>query len=393
VDLLDPEAAGSAISRLKGIGFYRLGDPNGKINCIIGTDNARCHLVIIDSKNLNSREFKICGPMLRRTDKFPWLKLTWECAPLWGYSCSQFKTFGNFGPNNSQFDEPVNIASYIDNNTAGEIGKGPINVWVADYSNNRIAHLRYTTSGNVEWVNTVGNFNRPVDIAFRDDDETPSIYIAEERGGQISRIPVTNSNYRLFQDVPGNLQEPGIQINDGTGLVRPTGICLNRSGDRNGQTNTVTYVYVADAGTGKLYRFLEAGAKLQYINCVSLPSLGEERTHVGIRSDKFGTLYVFDRDAGKVLVYSPSLEKLSEFGSQGKHSTTEIKFELPYSGFITEDNLFVIDRWSDNSGLQQFNIGGIDIVSMGVDYAGKTATILSDKHLINVHIKLTGAQI
>ena len=377
VDLMDPKAAGNFISRLKGVGFYRLGDPAGDINCVIGVDNAKHQIAIVDSKNMNEKKFEICGPWLRRKKGFPWVKLTWECTQLWGYKCSKLNTFGGFGDGSAQFRFPMNMASYIEKNDEGEAGKGPINIWVADYQNERISHMRLNTNGNMEWINSVGNFNHPIDIAFRDDDETPALYIAEETGGQITRIPVVNNDFSFFQNIPGHLQEPGIQINDGVGLKKPTGICV-KNGDQDRLLSSATFVYIADAGTEKIYRFMETGATLQYIDCVALPPLGKERNHLGIRNDKYGTLYVFDKKGGKVLIYSPNLEKLSEFGSSGIHSNNTVKFNDPITGFVAEDNLFVVDRWSESSGLQCFNIGGIDIISASVDYVGKTATVTAD---------------
>ncbi|MBN1575890.1 MAG: immunoglobulin domain-containing protein [Chitinispirillaceae bacterium] len=370
-DILDPAIAGNLISHLKGVSLLRL--DSSDINCAIGVDNSKNRLVIIDSKNEIVKDLKICGPMVRRKKRFPWFKITWECATLWKYSFSKLGIFGESGTANGQFSYPSNIAS-----CAGKKSSDPFDLWIPDSRNNRIAHLRYSLGGNMQWVNSIGTFYHPIDIACRFDIETPSLYVAEEKGGLIVRVPFSDENISFYQGMEGQLQEGGIDIGKAGGFGRPTGVCLNRGTDNDGWENSITYVYVADAGNEKIYRFMEAGAYLQYMDSADLPPLKEPRSHVGIRSDRFGTIYVFDCDAGKVRVYSQGLEPLSEFGSPGDHSSTDIKFNYPSTGFITSDNLFVIDRWGGNSGLQRFNIGGIEIVSAAVDYAGKTATILAD---------------
>jgi predicted acyltransferase (DUF342 family) len=371
-DLIDPNSARKILARLYGIGLYRLGG-GSLINCCIVVDNASHRLMIIDSRNNDLQEFKICGPMIRRKSGFPWFRITWECTVLWSYSCSKLKSYGEVGNKNGQFSLPTNIVS-----DAGDQTGGPINLWIADSYNSRISHLRYTTSGTMSWINKVGRFYEPVDLAYKHDKVIPTIYIADKMKEQIVRIPITDSEVEDYRDLKGHLVETGFVTDLRDGFSRPTGICLNRSGDRDGWVNSITYVYVADAGNQKVYRFMEAGSRLQYLNSVSLPPLSEERRQVGIRSDRFGTIYVFDESLGKVLIFSPSLEKIGEFGSPGDHSSTDIKFTRPGFGYITGDNLFVSDGWACNSGIQRFNIGGIDIVSASVDYVDKTASIVAD---------------
>jgi hypothetical protein len=371
-DVINPEVGRNIMTRLQGVGLFGLGT-QGAINCMVGVDDSRSRLMIIDSKNKISKAFKLCGPMIRRKKGFPFFKITWECATLWSYSYSKLEAYGQYGNGNGQFSNPKNVVT-CDTSGSGD----SVALWVADYNNDRIVQLRYSADGKMDWINSIGNFYRPIDIACRYDDEIPVLYVASEEAGAIIRIPVTDNNYDYYQDVEGYLQVGGIDIGTPGGFGRPTGVCLNRSGERDDWPNAITYVYVADAGNEKIYRFMEAGARLQYLDCVALPPLSEPRSHLGIRSDRFGTLYVFDSDAGKVRVYSQNLEPLGDFGSPGDHSSIDIKFNALFTGYVTGDNLFVVDKWSDNSGLQRFNIGGIDIVSASVDYAEKTATIVAD---------------
>ncbi len=381
--VIDPKMSVSIMSRLKGINLLRLAGSD--VNCAIAVDNTRDRLLIIDSENEITEGFDICGPRVRKKKGFPWFKITWECSPLWEYTFSKLHTFGSSGAGDGYFSSPVNIAS-----CAGKETDDPYDLWIPDYRNNRIVHLRYTTSGNVEWVNTIGGFNQPIDIACRFDEETPTLYIAEELSGVITRIPFTDVNYDNTIQLDGTIQEGGISIGKSGGFRRPTGVCLNRSGDRDGWVNSITCVYVADAGNEEIYQFLDLGMKLQYMKSVKLPSLDRERSHLGIRSDRFGTLYVFDRDAGKVRVYSPNLEPLYTFGNPGDHSKTDINFNGPFTGFITGDNLYVTDKWGRNSGIQRFVIDGIDIISATVDYSNKMLNLVADNAFVKCTYSIDG---
>jgi len=300
--------------------------------------------------------------------------------------CANFNGRNNkYGNSVGQFSCPMNIITY-----SGKTAADPYRIWIADYYNSRIVQLKYTANGNIEWVNSIGNFYGPIDLVYKDDNESevPTMYVLTAKGGLIVRIPVSDNNISHYQDIEGYISDGGFDIGTAGGFLSPTGICLNRSGDKEGWNNSETYIYVADAGNEKIYQYMEVGEKLQYMGCVELPKIPEQRTHVGIRSDRFGTIYVFDQDAGKVRVYSQNLEPLYDFGSQGDHSSKDIKFNMPYTGFITGDKLFVVDHWGENSGIQCFNIGDIDIINVAVDYSAKNATILADNTFIIPAIKI-----
>jgi hypothetical protein len=385
-DLINTSIADNLISELNGIGLYRLG--NNDINCFIGVDNGGDKLLIVDSRNKDSEDFKICGPVVQRTKNFPWFKISWDCLVLWSYSCSKIATYGEYGNRSGQFSTPTAIVSDGDGQTGA-----PVNLWVADSYNGRIVHLRYSIDGNMSWVNSIGNFSQPIDLAYKRDSETPVIYVAEKNGCVI-RIPVTNAETNHFQQLDGYIIEAGYgtdPLNFNRAFMKPTGVCINQTSDLNDYESSTTYLYVADAGRKKIYRYMETGKNLQYINSVDLKPIDVERGHLGIRCDKFGTVYVFDKTRGKVIVYSKDLEELYEFGSFGEHSSTDITFNGPTSGFITGNNLFVVDWWSSKSGIQRFNIEDIDIIHASVDYSTKTAKVLADNAFDRCTYSIDGA--
>ncbi len=373
-EVVNPVVVANGIQYLRGISLNRL-DNSSTVDCIFAIDMAMSGLFIIDSKNQQGDEFKICGPVVRRKKGFPWVRVSWDCKLIWSYSHSKVDFYGGHGDAEGKFKFPTSITS----DRGDQIGRDP-KLWITDTGNDRIVQCSYSSNGNMQWVNSIGEFRKPKDIVYVNDSEAPYLYVANSGGNSIIKVPVTDGNHRSYSTIPGSRSYWG---DVGGTFFRPTGICTNTSGDIVNEFQNVRYVYVADAANRQIYQYLEHGNDLQFLKSYDLPpvTITEEmldHVHVAIKSDQFGWLFVADQEQHNLVILSPDLEEIDKVGRQGSHSEDEIYFNRPTELHITGDDLYVVDKWGYHSGMQRFDIGGIEILSAEVDVVDNTLTMKVD---------------
>lgn len=368
-NVVNPLCIVKTINSIGGVSFHRLDDVT-TIDYILMIDDSRSCINVVDSKNEQGERFSIRLPRIRRKKGFPWFKIKMETVTLWSYSYSKTSIFGSFGEGSEQFKYPSAMTSdRLDQENA------TARLWITDAGNDRLVQLKLSRNGELEWVNTVGNFKNPQDIIYVHDSETPYMYVANTGRNSVVRLPVTDQNYSFCGKMTGFIEFTG--ESDFGGFQKPVSVCMNASGDKIDSYPNEKYLYIADAFNRQIYQYKEMGNNLIFLRLYDLPELDVNEfefksnmydgLHVDIKSDQFGRLFVADKELNNVTIFSQNLEKLADFGSYGDHSNEEIYFNRPSRLYITSDNLYVVDRWGPNSGMQRFDIGGIEITNAAVD--------------------------
>jgi flagellar hook assembly protein FlgD len=152
-------------------------------------------------------------------------------------------------------------------------------------------------------------------------------------------------------------------------FMSPTGICVGRTQATGGGSVFTSYVYVADAGNGRLVRLWRNGTTgAVWSNAVSLPDGGVPSD---CAVDHFGNVYVTDIRNHRLLKYTSGMGLLAQYGSHGVGSTSLNTFAYPRSIHIPfgkamingqvrwqgQGRVFTGEAWSDQSGAVEHWLG------------------------------------
>ncbi len=218
------------------------------------------------------------------------------------------------------------------------------NVYVADYTNNRIQKFSPDGEFLTQWGSTGtanGSFREPIDVAV---DGSGDVYVADRGNSRIQKFDATGT----FIDTWGST---------GTGngeFISPTGVATDSSGS----------VYVADYGNHRVQKFDSSGNYLfQWGTDGTGP--GQFKSPSGIDVSAGGTVYVTDFDllagVNRVQRFDTSGALLGGWGSPG---TADGEFAGPTDVTVSPaGEVFVAD--GENARVQQFNATGTFVAKWG----------------------------
>ncbi len=291
---------------------------------------------------------------------------TWLPQGAGGARMSYSAQFGSAGSGHGQFSYP--IADAVD-------GYG--NVWVTDYSNNRVQEF----SSTGQFIATYGSagsghgqFTGPSGIALNQ--STGNVYIGDCGGTRIEELNSAGEYVRAFGSAgsePGQMGCPhGLKV-DPSGNVWVVDAEHNRieefsatgsfiatygtkgSGEAQFQgPSSLAFsggnVYVVDTGNDRIEELSSAGKYIRQFGAGGVGS-GEFLEAADIASDPAGNLYVVDGASSRVQEFSASGTFLAKFASGGSgegqlSSPFGIAINAAGSAYVVDSGNNRIEQWT-----------------------------------------------
>jgi len=236
--------------------------------------------------------------------------------------------WGSRGSGDGQFNDPRGIA--VDNSG---------NVYVSDYSDNRVQKFRSDGTFITQWGSTGsgnGQFNGPSGVAI---DNAGNVYVT---GDRIQKFTSTGTFLAVWA---GSGSVPGQFSN-------PQGI----TGDSAGN------VYVADSGNNRIQKFTSTGTYLtQWGSPLYGSGVGQFEYPSGIVVDSAGNVYVADTNNDRIQKYTSSGTFITQWGGEG---TGDGQFNEPSAIAVDNaGNVYVTEE--RNNRVQKFNSAGTYITQWG----------------------------
>jgi YD repeat-containing protein len=236
------------------------------------------------------------------------------------------------------------------------------NVWVADYSNNRI--VKFSPSGNLIAAygsrgSEAGQFINPRGIAINQ--SNGDVFVADEGNSRIEEL----SSSGVFIEAIGWGVSDGVAQEEtctsncraglagaGSGELRePKGLAIDSAGN----------VWVADFGNNRVQKFNAATGKYEQKFGTEGTGEGQFKNPTGIAFSG-GNAYIVDYGNNRVQEVSTAGKFIAQFGKEG---TGNGEFKLP-RGIATDPltgNLYVAD--TGNNRVQEFSAAGKLIAKFG----------------------------
>lgn len=253
---------------------------------------------------------------------------------LWPIASAPSSSWGSQGSGNGQLNAPVGV---------GTDASGA-NVYVADYTNDRIQKFDYMGSFLTEWGS-----GGPMGVAT---DASGNVYVVDAGstfgGGAIQKF-----------DSSGNLltQWGGSGSGDGQ-FSWPTGVATDTSGD----------VYVADSGNNRIQMFSSSGAFI--IGFGTAEHLSDPES---VAADPYGYVYVADTGNNRIQKYSvttstPTAVVSPKDGATGVPRTTKVEatFSEPMDKSTITSSTFTLTKYRSSDAVA---------ATVTVSSDGKTATL------------------
>ncbi|MEL6823147.1 MAG: FlgD immunoglobulin-like domain containing protein, partial [Calditrichota bacterium] len=190
----------------------------------------------------------------------------------------------------------------------------------------------------------IESIKNPADIALHDNG-TPlnvaddALYVAD---------PVENKVLKYA------LGESGAQqLEEYDGFSEPTSVLVGRW---DGSNNNL--IYVIDKIGKRVQLFEDNGSNLQLLRELKG---GYQQYFSGMRADHFGNIYLVDNVNSNLYKYSATLELLDQL-SGGAQFEGLVNADIPFGRITVEgegttwagfDQLFTLERWTENSGAQR----------------------------------------
>ena len=276
-----------------------------------------------------------------------------------------FHSYGSHGSGDGpEFRSPTSIDAFTQQSPSSYWSY--YKVYVADWWNNRIKRLEYNwythTFTDVGPITDFG-ISRPIDLDYNNAgtfDEDDFAYLV-----------ILNGDYRIigydlkYDELYFEYGSAGSGIGH---FYNPTAIACGRSWIEIGNPYFQSYanteeVYVADAGNERLVKLY---GSWHYVSWDTVWSNPLAAYIVDLEVDNFGHVWAA-LTTGQILKFTPDLELLTIFGSEG---FGENQFYQPecianVGGFLGVGDMIITEDWSDSSGIQHY-FTGTDIEDLSV---------------------------
>jgi DNA-binding beta-propeller fold protein YncE len=230
-------------------------------------------------------------------------------------------------------------------------------VYVADRQNNRIEkfdHLGHLITIIGTQGSAPGQFQGPRGVAV---DGLGDLYVADSGNNRIQKFDPRGHLLAVWGRNGGD-GSAGIapaQFND------PRGIATDAAGE----------LYVADHGNNRIQKLSTRGRSLAVWGRDGgngSPGSGNGEFHLprGVTVDRFGDVYVADKDNNRIQEFDSRgrfLRRWGRNGGDGTAGTGDGEFHTPYSVAAGPAELYVAD--TDNNRLQEFTFDGRFIARLG----------------------------
>jgi RHS repeat-associated protein len=239
--------------------------------------------------------------------------------------------FGSSGTGNGQFKLPMSAAT----DASG-------NLWVTDYSNNRIEEFSATGTfikayGSEGTEN--GKFKGPWGIAV--DQGSANVYVSDAANCRIQELSSSGTFIRAF----GSCGTGSGQLSS-----TPAGVKIDREGN----------VWVADSTNNRLEVFTSTGA---YMRTIGSEGTGNGQFKAPRDIAFFGeNVYVTDMSNNRVEEFSLEGAYVGQFGSSGT-GNGQFKTPLAVAADPITGELYVAD--SGNNRVEEFNPAGAYLTTFG----------------------------
>lgn len=212
---------------------------------------------------------------------------------IYNVSFSAVRTYGSVGTGERNLWDPMGITA----NTSGD-------VFVADKSNHRIVHLKYS-NGELKFLNTIGDgygmspgqLSNPIDVTL---DGTGKIYVTEQGNNRIS----------IFNKEGDFIKVIGVGY-----LSEPFGISLIDRRDRWNYYRDRNYLVVTDAKNTRITTFDLEGNRLKSLNGMDIDL--EETYFSYVAIGYYGMIYLSDRINSQIHIFTRDLKYITSFGREG----------------------------------------------------------------------------
>ena len=244
------------------------------------------------------------------------------------------------------------IKSYDNINGPSAIAVDPDGrVFVGETGNQRIDVLRIVGEGNDASLQpqfVIDNIQSPTDIAHSDngtplDISDDFLYVADASRNKIFKYALGQASATLAATFEG--------------FDSPTSIAV---GKWNGSSNGL--VYVVDQLGRRIRAFDDAGTQLTSVGEVQ----GSYSQYFkSLKVDHFGNIYVVDNVNSQIFKYTSSLEFLDSQGGDDMFAAIG-NIDIPFGKIVVDgqgtywagfDQLFAVERWSNNTGAQRRILG------------------------------------
>ncbi|HQU73039.1 MAG TPA: hypothetical protein PLG66_12125, partial [Calditrichia bacterium] len=258
-------------------------------------------------------------------------------------------------------------------------------VFVGESGRNRISVLQLSGDGaNAELVfrYAIEEVGVPTDLAHFDngtplDISDDALYMVDAASGELKRYDLSESG--------------AVEAGSWDLFVSPTLVQVGRS---NGSSNSL--VYVVDEVGKRLQQFDLAGGQPLLMGT---HTAGNDQYFSALKADHFGHLYAVDHMNSRIEKFSADLELLDRSGDRETYQGLT-GLDLPFGKITIEgegtywsgfDQLFTLERWSENSGAQRRQLGlairNGELVA-DADFAGITGNYrLTDVAEVTVRVR------
>lgn len=291
-----------------------------------------------------------------------WSRLVWTFKGAKG-----IYSYGSYCSGEGQFIHPSGID-----------GRFP-DFFVADPENERIVHLKFSTSeygipNGITFVRIigVGKLLLPTDVAYSDngtEDKSDDIIYVADYG--LSRVFKFEANTGDFISKFG---KTGKGEREFWSLI---GISVGKENGYNTKD-----IYVIDRETKKVISYYDIGSyDTSYFHTFDF---GEDSKPISVACDYFGCVYVADNKNNRIAKLSPDLS--TQYWTYGSTGFGEGKFYGLNYIWILNDELIATEAWTDSSGISYYWIESVK------DITPPVVQILSppDTTYINGEIKIIG---
>jgi streptogramin lyase len=260
--------------------------------------------------------------------------------------CGQFLTkWGTQGSGNGQFQSAIGVA--VD-------GSG--NVFVSDFTNNRIQKFTDTGTYLTQWGSAGsgdGQFANPYGVAV---DGSGNVYVTELTGNRIQK----------FTDTGTYLTQWGSTGSGDGQFSNPTGIAVDGGGN----------VFVADQSNARIQKFTDTGGFLTKWGSAGSGD-GQFNNVNGIAVDGAGNVFVGEFSGNRVQKFMSDGTFVAKWGSSG---SGDGQFNEPVGVAVDgSGNVFVAER--NGSRIQKFTNAGAFITKWG-SFGSGDGEFFNPAHLI-----------
>jgi len=257
-------------------------------------------------------------------------------------------------------------------------------VFVGETGSSRVSVLQLDAAqenSDLSFSFAIDRIKNPADIAL-DDNNTPLdvsddlLYVADPVENTIIKFAVGSSDAQ--------------KVTSYDGFSEPTSVLVGRW---NGANNNL--IYVIDKIGKRVQLFEDTGSNLQLLRELKG---GYHQYFSGIRVDHFGNVYLVDNVNSNLYKYSATLELLDQL-SGGAQFEGLVNADIPFGRITVEgegttwagfDQLFTLERWTENSGAQR-RVPGLGIRNATFHSDADISTItnrfmITDVADVTVHI-------